>query len=168
MDVFKLTKDSRVKQSFHFLILDNFHGISQHIQQHFTNLQMNIKYHYTAPSFSASSTNWPIYVRQRSYVWDILPTYGGGKLNKLCVSKKWAKPGLFCLFSFFSREKYSTNLTINYKSIHGVLGTRTRVSRMVGADKSTELWRRPHKLHSKYISYFYIMPTRLDTFLTAK
>ena len=53
--------------------------------------------------------------------------------------KKWAKPGLFCLFSFFSRDKYSTNLTINYKSIDGVLGTRTRGSRMVGTDESTEL-----------------------------
>ena len=79
--------------------------------------------------------------------------------------KKWAKP--FCLFSFLSHDKNSTS-TINDKSVDGVLGTRTRGSRMVGADKSTELWRRPHKLRSKYISYFYIMPTRLDTFLTAK
>ena len=62
---------------------------------------------------------------------------------KLFFKKKWAKPGLFCLFSFFSRDKYSTNLTINYKSIDGVLGTQTRGSRMVGADESTELWRRP-------------------------
>ena len=54
--------------------------------------------------------------------------------------KKWAKPGSFCLFSFFSHEKYSSN-TINEKSVDGVLGTRTRASRMVGADESTEQWR---------------------------
>ena len=47
---------------------------------------------------------------------------------------------LFCLFSFFSHDKYSTN-TINDKSIDGVLGTRTWGSVMVGADESTELWR---------------------------
>ena len=34
-------------------------------------------------------------------------------------------PTTFCLFSFFSqcKDKYSTNLTINEKSINGVLGT---------------------------------------------
>ena len=41
--------------------------------------------------------------------------------------KKWAKPGSFCLFSFFSHEKYSSN-TINEKSVDGVLGTRTRAA----------------------------------------
>ena len=57
--------------------------------------------------------------------------------------KKWAKPSLFfCLLSFFSHDKYSTN-TINEKSIEGVLGTRTRGGRMVCADESTELWRQP-------------------------
>ena len=50
---------------------------------------------------------------------------------------KWAKPGPFL---FFSHVKY---LTLNDKSINGVLGTRTRVGRMVGAYKSTELWRHP-------------------------
>ena len=33
----------------------------------------------------------------------------------------------FCLFLFFLNDKYSTNLTINDKSIDGVLGTRTHV-----------------------------------------
>ena len=33
-------------------------------------------------------------------------------------------PASFCLFSFFSNDKYSTN-TINEKSVDGVLGTRT-------------------------------------------
>ena len=49
----------------------------------------------------------------------------------------------FCLFPFFSLDKYSTNLTINYKSVDGVLGTQTHGGSMVDADKSTELWRHP-------------------------
>ena len=54
-------------------------------------------------------------------------------------------PASFCLFSFFSYDKYSTNLTINDKSVIGVLGTQTRGGKMVGTDKSTELWRHPSK-----------------------
>ena len=34
-------------------------------------------------------------------------------------------------------------LTINGKSVDGVLGTRTQCGRMEGADESTELWRHP-------------------------
>ena len=43
-------------------------------------------------------------------------------------------PASFCLFSFFSqcKDKYSTNLTKNGKSINGVLGTRTKDGRMEG------------------------------------
>ena len=43
-------------------------------------------------------------------------------------------PTTFCLFSFFSqcKDKYSTNLTINEKSINGVLGTQIWGSRMYG------------------------------------
>ena len=37
-------------------------------------------------------------------------------------------------FSFFSHDKYSTNLTISEKNIHAVvLGTQTQGGRMVGA-----------------------------------
>ena len=53
--------------------------------------------------------------------------------------KKWAKPGLFCLFSFFLHDKYSTNSTINDKSVDGVLGALVRGGTLVGADQSTEL-----------------------------
>ena len=59
---------------------------------------------------------------------------------------KWAKP-LFVLFSD-RMDKYSTNLTINEKSVDGMLGSRTRGGRMEGADESTELWRHPHILNS--------------------
>ena len=48
-------------------------------------------------------------------------------------------PASFCLFSFFSQDKYSTNLTINEKSVDGVLGIRAQGGRKVGADESTEL-----------------------------
>ena len=61
------------------------------------------------------------------------------------VFKKWAKPGLFLVyFCSFSqhKDKYSTNLTINDKSIDGVLGSRTWGSMMEGTDESTELWPR--------------------------
>ena len=54
---------------------------------------------------------------------------------------------LFVYFRSFSHDKYSTN-TINDRSIDGVLGTRTRGSMVVGADKSTELWRYPPYLDS--------------------
>ena len=49
---------------------------------------------------------------------------------------------LFCLFSFFLqyKDKYTTYLTINDKSIDGVLGSRTWGSRMEGRDESTALW----------------------------
>ena len=56
---------------------------------------------------------------------------------------------LFCLFSFFSHDKYSKN-TINDKSIDCVLGTRTQGGMMVGADKSTELWRQPDSHYSQF------------------
>ena len=60
----------------------------------------------------------------------------------LRLLKNGPNPASFCLFSFFSHDKYSTN-TINEKSVDGVLGTQTRSGRMVGADESTELWPHP-------------------------
>ena len=48
-------------------------------------------------------------------------------------------PASFCLFSFFSRYNYSTNLMINDKSIDGVLGSQSQGLRMIGSDKSTVL-----------------------------
>ena len=52
----------------------------------------------------------------------------------------------FNLFRSF-HDKYSTNLTLDEKSVDGVLGTQTRGSRMVGAVKSTELWQHPYNSH---------------------
>ena len=57
---------------------------------------------------------------------------------------------LFVLFAFFSYDKYSTN-TKNEKSIDGVVGTQTQGGRMVGAEKSTELWRHSRELLPKRI-----------------
>ena len=62
------------------------------------------------------------------------------------VKKVVTFPGLeasFCLFSFFSHDKYSTNFT--YKSKNGALGTQTRGNRMVSKEESTELWRQHNK-----------------------
>ena len=53
-------------------------------------------------------------------------------------------PASFCLFSFFSNDKYITN-TINEKSVDVLLGTWIWGGRMVGIDESTELWRHPDK-----------------------
>ena len=44
------------------------------------------------------------------------------------------------------KDKYSTNFTINDKSIDGVLGSRTQGGMMEVADESTELWRHPFQL----------------------
>ena len=48
---------------------------------------------------------------------------------------------LLVSFRSFSqqKDKYSTNFTINDKSIDGVLGSRTRGGMMEGADESTVL-----------------------------
>ena len=46
----------------------------------------------------------------------------------------------FCLFSFLSHDKYSTNLILNDESIDGVLGIWTLGGRMVSMEESTELW----------------------------
>ena len=53
---------------------------------------------------------------------------------------------LFVLFLFFSHDKYSTN-TINDQSVDGVLWSRTKGGRMVGADDSTELWWHPKDVY---------------------
>ena len=54
----------------------------------------------------------------------------------------------FFLFSFLSqcKYKYCTNLTINDKSIDGVLGTQIQGVRIEGTDESTELWWNPYIL----------------------
>ena len=59
--------------------------------------------------------------------------------TKRIVKNLWAS---FCLFSFFSHDKYSTNI-INEKRVDGVLGTPTQDGMRVGADESTELWWHP-------------------------
>ena len=62
----------------------------------------------------------------------------------------WPNPASFVISFFFShcKDKYSTNLTINDKSVDGMLGSWTRGSRLKGADESTELW-------------WHLMPTNL-------
>ena len=65
----------------------------------------------------------------------------------------WAKPGLLCLFLFFSHNKYSTNLTITDKGVDVVLGTQTGCGRMVGANESTEQQWHPYLLVLPYAKH---------------
>ena len=99
------------------------------------------------------ATNWCCMLRNMSsvFILDVydhdashhVPTLWSDHLTgKSFFYKNGPNPASFCLFSFFSHDKYSTN-TINEKSIDGVLGTWTQGGRMVGADESTELWRHP-------------------------
>ena len=69
-------------------------------------------------------------------------------LNRFSVhrffnKKNWTNPASTFLTS------HDTNLTINDKSVDGVLGSRTLGGRMEGADESTEVWR-----HRKGTSFF--------------
>ena len=65
-------------------------------------------------------------------------------LKSLFFIFKWSKPRLFLfIFFLFACQILSTNLTINDKSIYGVLGSWTWGGRVVGTDESTELWRHP-------------------------
>ena len=59
-------------------------------------------------------------------------------------------PSFLFIFVLFShcKEKYSTNLTVNDKSVDGGLGSRTWGGRMESADESTELWRHPKEFIS--------------------
>ena len=61
---------------------------------------------------------------------------------------------LFRLFSFFSQDKHSTNLTINVKSVDVFLGTRTQGGMMEGVDESTELRQYPTRLFFYYSAFF--------------
>ena len=61
---------------------------------------------------------------------------------RILFLKNWPIPASFCLFLFFS----CYNFNRNWKSVNGVLGIQTRGHRMVGADKTTELWRPPLRI----------------------
>ena len=65
-----------------------------------------------------------------------------GNFAQVFFLKNGPNPASFWfIFRSFSqhKDKYSTNFTINAKSIDGVLGSRTQGGRMEGADGSTEL-----------------------------
>ena len=74
--------------------------------------------------------------------------------------KNWPIPASFCLFLSF----FMSIPTQMKKSLDGVLGTRTRGRRMVGADETTELWRPSlfFSLGRKFISTLFSLPTRLN------
>ena len=68
-------------------------------------------------------------------------------------------PASFCLFSFFSNDKYITN-TINEKSVDVLLGTWIWGGRMVGIDESTELWR--HAAAPRQVWSYLVLANRRD------
>ena len=71
---------------------------------------------------------------------------------------------LFGLFSFFSQDKCSTNFTNNDKSVDGLLGTWTQGGRIVGADKSTELWWHPLLLKCYILLFIFSISANWNTF----
>ena len=63
------------------------------------------------------------------------------------------------LFVYF-RSFHNANIAqidCNDKSVDGVLGTQTRGGRMVGTDKSTELWRLLFPLPLQIYTYHYTL-----------
>ena len=66
--------------------------------------------------------------------------------------KNGPNPASFCLFLFFSHDKYSTKFTVRDKSVDGVNGTQTQGGRMVGTDESTEPWWHP-KIYDLLLCY---------------
>ena len=83
--------------------------------------------------------------------------------------KKWSNPGLFLfIFVLFSLQfQYKLK-----KIIDGVLGIRTRGHRMVGPDKTMELWRPSHCFYYLCTLQYYfndkwaIVPSREHFFPT--
>ena len=70
-----------------------------------------------------------------------IQTWGRRMVGADETTELWRPPwASFCLFLFFSHDKYSTDLTISDKNVDGVLGIRTQGRRMVVADKTTVLW----------------------------
>ena len=69
-----------------------------------------------------------------------------GQIKNDLIFKNGPNPAPFCFIFVLihnSKTNYSTNLTINDKSLDGVLGTRTWCGSMEGANKSTQLWQHP-------------------------
>ena len=90
-------------------------------------------------------------------VWQDLVKFGYSFFKKMVQSRP--------LFVYFRSFLVTISIQIE-KSIDGVLGIRTRGCRMVGADKTTELWR-PHNLDILwwFILYWAKVWTQLDKFL---
>ena len=65
--------------------------------------------------------------------------------------KKWASPGLF--FVYFRSFLVTISIIQIEKSIDCVLGIWTRGRRMVGADKTKELWRPPSSSFFRWLFF---------------
>ena len=69
---------------------------------------------------------------------DEMVLFISARCNVKFFLKKWANTGLFVVY--FCTFLVTISIQIE-KSVDGVLGIRTRGRRMVGAHKTTELWR---------------------------
>ena len=77
---------------------------------------------------------------------------------------------IFVLF-LHCKDKYSTNLTINDKSVDGVLGSQTWGGRMESEDEFTELWGHPSLADNLYERELKFRPSaalRLKSFFCLK
>ena len=75
--------------------------------------------HFYPPTNLPNTVHMQVY-----YIFSRHPSHTIPLIFKLKVFfLKWAKLSLFCLFSLLSHDKYRANLTINDKSVEGVLGT---------------------------------------------
>ena len=87
--------------------------------------------------------------------------------KKQCLSINFlesAKPGLFCLVSFFSHDP---NLTKNAESVGGVLRTQTQSSRLVDEDLSMAAPKRSIFMHG-FLSVFNMGLHQCDQIKIAK
>ena len=98
------------------------------------------------------STNWALTTADRAVYllyWRV-PQVGPlasftsqwGQTYNQTFFKKWPIQPSFCVFSSFSHHNFNNT---NWKSLDGELGIWTLGRRMVGADKTTELWQPPYK-----------------------
>ena len=96
------------------------------------------------PLYQTNTTHIPQTPFLNSHLFLSWTVHLGCKIFKVKLSNMDLTRPIFRLFSSFShsKKKYSFNFNnISWKSIDGALVIRTRARRMLGADKTTELWR---------------------------
>ena len=83
-------------------------------------------------------------------LWDEIGSAKNDLRSSFQILKYGPNPASFCFFSSFYQNNDKYCKKIYYQSVDGVLGIRTRDRRMVGGNKSTELWRPPPNRNYPY------------------